>query len=252
MITFVLASRFLTANMGLRGSLGTVFVLCLLAFGHRSVEGNKVDVNTLAHIIQFFNNNYQKVEESGAVRQFAAAINVPKEQCQKDFVPDQNNFLKNEAAADNVKNRIYDENVALYQGSELIAAGILNRGKYNRHSESILMNPPETSPMANLLNKKKDGCVVFYTYNSPCVDTCLNETKSNVNILNMLEIWKKHKGLKAFAYKDIWKFDKEKNLKEQFKVITRNVPLYRCVSTETCYDCVQGDTIAENCVKDNN
>ncbi|XP_036449432.1 uncharacterized protein LOC118823753 [Colossoma macropomum] len=236
--------------MGLPGSLRTVFLLCLLVLGCTSVEGNNVDVNTLARIIQFFNNNYQKVETSGAVRQYAVAINVPEEQCQKDFVPDQNKFLKNEEA-DTVKNQTYNETVALYQGSELIAAGTLDRGKYKRHSESILMNPPKISPMTNLLNKKKDGCVVFYTYNSPCVDTCINE-KSNFSILKMLEIWSTRKGLKAFAFKDIWKFDKKKDLKERFKAITKYVPLYRCVSAQTCYDCVQGDTINENCVKDNN
>jgi len=45
---------------------------------------------------------------------------VPKDQCQQNF--NLNTFLTQENAA-NVKNAITDETNALYQGSELIAAG---------------------------------------------------------------------------------------------------------------------------------
>ncbi|XP_072546591.1 uncharacterized protein [Salminus brasiliensis] len=239
--------------MGLPGSLGAFVLLCLLAIGCRSSKADSVDIQTLARIIQFFDNNYKKVENN-AVRQYAVAINVPIKQCQKNFAPDQSNFLTNEVAT-NVKNKIYDEKVALYEGQELIAAGTLNRGKkYKRHSESILMNAPPPpppnmpSPMENLLNKQKDECVVFYTYNSPCVNTCI-DVKGEYSILKMLDSWSKRGGLKAFVFRDIWKFDTEKDLKEKFKAITQYVPLYRCVSPQTCYECLQGDNINQNCVQ---
>ncbi|XP_066499887.1 uncharacterized protein [Hoplias malabaricus] len=239
--------------MGVPGFLRTLSLVCLLGLVCRSVEAEDVDINTLARIIQFFDNNYRQVEKKDnieIVRQYAAAINVPKEQCQSGFVPDQNNFLKKEEEATNVKNKIYDPNLALYQGDELIAAGTLERteGKktYKRHSESTLMNPPDKSPMSTLLNKRKEGCVVFYTYNSPCVQTCI-DINGNYNILKMLETWGKREELKAFVFKDIWKFDTRKDLKENFKAITKYVPLYRCVSAEECYKCEGADM--DKCVQ---
>ncbi|KAI4882541.1 hypothetical protein NFI96_034473, partial [Prochilodus magdalenae] len=233
---------------GLPGSLRATVLLCLLALGCRHVEGDAVDAKTLARIIEFFNNNYKKVEK-GDVRQFAVAINVPKEQCLKDFVPNNDNFLTKEVAT-NVKNKIYDRKIALYEGSELIAAGTLERKKYNRHSESILMNPAESSPMAKLLNNRKEGCVVFYTYNSPCIDTCINIT-SKYNILEMLKTWSKRTELKAFVYRNIWKFDKDKNLSDKFKVINDYVLLYRCVSAQECYKCYPQGKINQHCVTNN-
>ncbi|KAG9268148.1 hypothetical protein AMEX_G17090 [Astyanax mexicanus] len=237
---------YLTAKMGFPGSLRVFVLVCLLAVGFRSLEADNVNTETLARIIQFFDDNYKKVEKN--VRQYAVAINVPEDQCKINFVPDKNNFLTKEESSTNVINKIYDENVALYEGQELIAAGTLKKQKHTRHSESILMNPPESSPMTNLLNKKKDGCVVFYTYNSPCVQTCI-DINGNYSILKMLERWSKQGGLKAFVFKDIWKFDQKKDLKENFKAITKYVPLYRCVSSETCYECVEGDNINLNCVQ---
>jgi len=162
---------------------------------------------------------------------------VPKDQCQQNFNPRQDNFLTQENAA-NVKNAITDETNALYQGSELIAAGtkkvVIGRKQYNKHSESLLLNPVDNSPMSKLLNKRKDGCSVFYTFESPCVDTCLNPSSSH-NIINALEKWKEHDGIKAFVFKGFWKFDIEKDLQTAFKKIAAHVPLFRCETV--CYAC---------------
>ncbi|KTF91222.1 hypothetical protein cypCar_00019990 [Cyprinus carpio] len=79
-----------------------------------SVEGDNVDISTLASIINFFENNYKRVDnKDGHPRQYAVAINVPKDQCQQNFNPSQNNFLTQEDAM-NVKNAITDETNALY------------------------------------------------------------------------------------------------------------------------------------------
>lgn len=198
-------------------------------------------------------SSYKRVDNDGHPRQYAVAINVPKEQCQQNFNPTTGNFLTQENAK-NVKNAISDDTNALYQGAELIAAGtrkvvISKKKQYNMHSESLLLNPADNSPMTNLLNKTKDGCSVFYTFESPCVDTCLDATGSH-SIIKALENWKNHDGIKAFVFKNFWKFDTEKDLQTKFKQIVANVPLYRCVSENECYACGgEGNTpINQHCL----
>ncbi|KAF4104410.1 hypothetical protein G5714_015397 [Onychostoma macrolepis] len=217
--------------------LSGFLLLFLLPDWTESVD--TVDINTLTHIINFFEQNYKRVDEDGYPRQYAVAINVPKHQCQQNFSPAQNNFLTQEDAL-NVRNAITDDINALYQGVELIAAGTrkvaIRRHTYNMHSESLLLNPADNSPMTNLLNKRKDGCSVFYTFDSPCVESCLNVTR-NHNIIEALRKWKEHDGIKAFVFMNIWKNDLGKDLQNEFKKIAAHVPLYRCVSETECYAC---------------
>ncbi|XP_016098021.1 uncharacterized protein [Sinocyclocheilus grahami] len=220
--------------------LSGLLLLFLLLGWTESVEGDNVDINTLASIINFFEENYKRVDGDKYPRQYATAINVQKHQCQQNFNPSQNNFLTQEEAV-NVKNAITDDTKALYQGAELIAAGtkkvvISKKKQYNMHSESLLLNPADNSPMTKLLNKRKDGCSVFYTFESPCLDTCLDATGSH-SILKALENWKEHDGIKAFVFKNFWKFDTKKDLQTKFKQIVAHVPLYRCVSENQCYAC---------------
>lgn len=197
-------------------------------------------------------SSYKRVDNDGHPRQYAVAINVPKEQCQQNFNPTTGNFLTQENAK-NVKNAISDDTNALYQGAELIAAGTrkVKNKKYNMHSESLLLNPADNSPMTNLLNKRKeDGCSVFYTFDSPCVQSCLNLTREH-NILKALGKWKEHKGIKAFVFKNFWKNDRTyEDLQSKFKQIVANVPLYRCVSENECYACGgEGNTpIDQHCL----
>ncbi|XP_050958180.1 uncharacterized protein LOC127159373 [Labeo rohita] len=195
-----------------------------------------VDIETLARIINFFEENYKRVDEDGHSRQYATAINVPMHQCQQNFSPARNNFLTQENAT-NVKNAINDETNGLYQGTELIAAGLKKRKNHYLHSESLLLNPAGNSPMTRLLNTRNDGCTVFYTFESPCVDSCLNAAR-NHNIINALENWKGHSGIKAFVFKNIWKFDiKKRDLNTKFRQIAARIPLYRCVTANQCYAC---------------
>ncbi|XP_042627685.1 uncharacterized protein LOC109104160 [Cyprinus carpio] len=220
---------------------------CALANTENLLKHRETDAKLLCnfgYLLMYFHRNaalycYKRVDEDKHPRQYATAINVPKHQCQKNFSPAQNNFLTQEDAV-NVRNALSDDTKALYQGAELIAAGtkkVVNKNKkYNMHSESLLLNPADNSAMTKLLNKRKDGCSVFYTFESPCVDSCLNATRDH-NILKGLENWKKHRGIKAFVFKNIWKRDLEKNLQTILKQIVAHVPLYRCVSENQCYAC---------------
>ncbi|KAI7800476.1 uncharacterized protein LOC130564859 [Triplophysa rosa] len=233
--------------------LSGLLLIFLLPHWTQSLENEAVDKETLAKIINFFEQNYKRVDADGQPRQYATAINVPKAQCQASFNPSQKNFLTQEEAQ-NVKNVIGDESTALYQGKQLIAAGnrekiIKKNKKILIHSESLLLNPPDNSPMTKLLNKNKQDCSIFYTFNSPCVDTCLKE-QGPYSILKALDSWSKHSGIKAFVFKEFWKFDKEKDLKSKFKLVASRVPLYRCVSETECHACKgEGNTpIDENCL----
>ncbi|XP_048015715.1 uncharacterized protein LOC125248129 [Megalobrama amblycephala] len=135
-----------------------------------------------------------------------------------------------------VRNAINDDSNALYQGSELIAAGtrkvVYKQKQYNRHSEYLLLNPANNSPMTRLLNRRNHGCSVFYTFN-------LDATGRH-SIIQALKNWKRHGGIKAFVFKQFWKYDEtntEKDLQAEFKQIVAHVPLFRCVSENQCYAC---------------
>ncbi|KAK2880713.1 hypothetical protein Q8A67_017981 [Cirrhinus molitorella] len=226
--------------------LSGFLLLFLLPNWTKSVD--VVDINTLARIINFFEQNYKKINADGTPGQYAIAINVPKNQCQQNFYPNQSNFLTQENAV-NVRNAITNITSRLYQGAELIAAGIRKMRRYIKHSESLLLHPTDNSPMTNLLNKRKDGCTVFYTFNSPCVDSCLNAT-NNRSIINALQKWKRHSGIKAFVFKNIWEKDIGKDLQTKFKQIAARIPLYRCVNETECYACngEGNSTIDANCL----
>lgn len=151
--------------------------------------------------------------------QYAVAINVPKNQCREDFYPSKKNFLVNDQS-DQVK-PISDH---VYRGQEIITAGHSN----NKHSEYLLMHPPNHSPLTDLMNRRNDGCVVFYTLNSPCIARCLNNSHTD-NIIQGLNKLRAYKGIKAFAYTYIYKNDqKNPNLRQKLEIIADRVPLYRC------------------------
>lgn len=180
----------------------------------QSVANEEVDINTLARIQRFFHKNYA----NGS--QYAVAINVPKEQCRRGFFPSTANFLINDKSED-VKPYIKRDSIQIYQGTELIAAGVHK----DAHSEHLLMNPPNNSPLTHLLNKWKNNCVVFYTLNTPCVGKCLN---SEVVLSGLREL-ENYQGMKAFVYTNIYDKDQNKqNLRNELQKIARRVPLYRC------------------------
>ncbi|XP_056330035.1 uncharacterized protein LOC130242041 [Danio aesculapii] len=211
--------------------LSRVLLGIVLLSDIHSVANEEVDINTLARIQRFFYQKYVFIYENG---QFAVAINVPKEQCRRGFIPSQKTFLTN----DMLKNvKLYLQKKPVYRGTELIAAG-----HKKAHSEHLLMNPPNNSPLKHLLNKPNGGCVVFYTVLSPCVEKCL---QSEV-ILAGLEELKKYQGMKAFVYTHIYNKDKDKrNLRDELKKIADRVPLYNC-NLQCCVFCE--DDVIDECL----
>ena len=194
--------------------------------------------------------------------QFAVVVAVPKIQCGPNS--NSNTFLKNEDL-----NKIQDDlkQTHLHEGKQLIAAtsptGIGNRAI---HSERRLLMCPSAnsneSPLQVLLRNNPDSCVIFYTYNSPCLKNCLNSEKDEDEekkywaqiarnsknkknkegkkpvqpvqpvkkcILDSLESLGKYEGPKAFVFKQVYKEDKGKpELGEKLKEVSDRIPLYRC------------------------
>ncbi|KAA0701742.1 hypothetical protein E1301_Tti023108 [Triplophysa tibetana] len=185
-------------------------VLLLFLLHHstlKSVDGQIIDSNTLARVISFFEQNYKIVINKKQELQYAVAINVPTVQCDAGFNLSKNNFLTNENPTD-VKRDITNNSYPVYQGKELIAAGVKKICTNNRiHSERLLLNPTveiPTTPMQNLLNRRDDSCTILYSLNSPCSKACLNVNSPN-NILPNIETWTAHNSIKAFVFKHIFR-----------------------------------------------
>ncbi|XP_051966457.1 uncharacterized protein LOC127632034 [Xyrauchen texanus] len=207
-----------------------ILVLFLLPLCTESVKGETVNIDTLGRIKTFLHENYE-------IGQYAAAINVPKEQCQVNFSPSTDTFLKDDKG-ENVKNIIKGDEYPVYKGEELIAAGVQNNPN-PAHSEFLLLNPPDDnteSPLKYLMNKGTDRCVVFYTLNSPCIQTCL---RGKYNIIPGVNKLKRYKGMKAFVFTNIWTNDQGRTevLREKLKLIADRVPLYRCKVNNPCVLC---------------
>ncbi|XP_052437494.1 uncharacterized protein LOC127976943 [Carassius gibelio] len=217
-----------------------LLLVSLLHLYSQSVECEPVDINTLHEITRFFHQNYE-------IGQYAVAINVPKKQCKKGFKPSTSrDFLREDRNVD-VRKIISADKNPVYEGKELIAAGVQTTPN-PAHSEFLLMNPPDDSPLTRLLNKRKNGCVVFYTLNSPCMKTCLND-RGKFNIIGGLNKLKNYGGIKAFVFKNIWHHDRNRTneLREKFQMIASHIPLYRC-EPENCTLCGSNTQIKGACL----
>ncbi|XP_062408955.1 uncharacterized protein LOC134099935 [Sardina pilchardus] len=255
------------------GVLSALVLLSLISSG-QSVE--EVDLKTLARITGVFQTEYQPSgqTESGDGVQFALAINVPADQCGATF---SQNFLSQENAG-TVKQQLTDKN--LYQGPQMVAATPKGSSSTSKiHSERALLMcagfNQAVTPVKNLLNKDKGGCVVFYTYNSPCLEYCLNQARdenernretvqkeraekkgktANVApavakcILDSLSTLANHNGPKAFVFSQVYRKDKNNpDLAAALKKVAEQVPLYKC-TTNSCVKCLKNDEIVNQCL----
>ncbi|XP_036417904.1 uncharacterized protein LOC118801646 [Colossoma macropomum] len=182
-----------------------LFLLSLLS---HAVEASKKQkspavkaLQNLSQIIRFLNENYLVSD------QFAVAINVPAEKCSTRIKPDQN-VLPDDSAW---KVKVAMASTAgVYRGQRIIGAKqkTINEAS-SYHPEYLLLiqsNPPENASydplLKELLDKDKHGCVVFYTYNSPCVNTC-STPEGAYSILPALDMLRDHKGPKAFVFREV-------------------------------------------------
>ncbi|XP_036419471.1 uncharacterized protein LOC118803074 [Colossoma macropomum] len=219
--------------MVLSGAL-RVFLLCSLSLCLRGTEDQVVDQNTLHHII-----HHIEQYSPGDNKQYAVAINIPAEMCGAGFRPD-DTFLSGDQPAEVICH--FNKRV-IYESATMI--GAVPKERY--HSEFWLLNPkdPNASPMQNLLNQRKDGCVIFYTYNSPCLGTCLNATNTGRNILKALNMFTLHDGPKALVYSQIFGTADTEQYRDDFAKVNAKIRLYRC-TTAGCHACFNGGTFDQN------
>uniref|UniRef100_A0A671M3V2 Uncharacterized protein n=1 Tax=Sinocyclocheilus anshuiensis TaxID=1608454 RepID=A0A671M3V2_9TELE len=117
------------------------------------------------------------------------------------------------------------------------------------NSEHILLFPPGNSPMDTLLNNTdRNNCVVFYSSNSPCVETCI---KSTDNIFPGLANWTnvRKEGMNVFVFGKLRKYV-GKETGNDFLIINMLMPLYRCTSTNVveCQNCLKDDAVNPFCL----
>ncbi|KAK9961820.1 hypothetical protein ABG768_007220 [Culter alburnus] len=232
---------------------GLIF-LCLLHLCVQGIQG--VNTAVLAKMIQYFYDNVQpQTQKTQTDAQYALAIRVPLDQCKKEESDIQTVFSKDDAQK--VKDKLgKGEKCLLNEGEQCTSSSnvIATRPdlKTKEHSEHILLYPLSNSPMGRLLAKAdKDSCVVFYSYNSPCVQTCI---QSDDNILAGLSNWIniRKEGMNAFVFQEIWQKDsKKKDLQEEFLKINAVVPLYRCKKSSNamaCRKCVENNIMDPFCL----
>ncbi|KAL1246563.1 hypothetical protein QQF64_034608 [Cirrhinus molitorella] len=226
---------------------GFIIFLCLLPL---CVEGIQ-DVNTvcLAKMTQYFYDNVQPKTGQGADAQYALSIYVPPAHCTDKHSKIENVFDKFDAAE--VRSLLNNgarcefctkpENVIASRPDQIT----------KEHSEHVLLYPVGNSLMDKLLKKARaESCVVFYSYNSPCVKTCL---QSADNILEGLRNWinKRKNQMNAFVFQEIWQKDKDKDLQTEFQNIDKIVPLYRCMRNSNameCRKCVNNNVVDPFCL----
>lgn len=104
--------------------------------------------------------------------QYAIAISFPRAQCTDEHADIQNVFSNNDAR--HVKDELSKgQKCLLCTDSHNVIAARPNLTT-KEHSEHVLLYPLGGSPMDTLLeHADQNSCVAFYSYNSPCVKTCI-------------------------------------------------------------------------------
>ncbi len=179
---------------------------------------------------------------------YAIAITVSQDQCTEEQSTIQTVFSREEA--EQVRNLLNNkEKCVLCTQSENVIATRPN-GATKEHAEHILLYPLGNSPMDKLLNKAdQNSCVVFYSYNSPCVTKCI---LSDDNILPGLANWKnRREGMNVFIFNKIWQKDTwRKDMATDLLRIHEQVPLSRCARRNVmeCQNCVNRNTVIPFCL----
>ncbi|XP_059403025.1 uncharacterized protein LOC132134239 [Carassius carassius] len=217
-----------------------LIVLCLLQLCVQSIQDD-VNPAALANMIQYFDKHVQPTTKPDV--QFAIAIFVPKSQC-RDAQSDIRTVFS-EQEANHVRTVLTNGQkcVLCTNSQNVIAARPVQ--KPQEHAEHILLYPLGNSPMDKLLAKTdQNSCIVFYSYNSPCVTKCI---QSADNILDGISNWKniRKDAMNVFVFEKIWQKDVwRKDMAKDLLLIHDKVPLFRCNNTNgmECQNCVERNT----------
>ncbi|XP_047676663.1 uncharacterized protein LOC113637919 [Tachysurus fulvidraco] len=220
------------------GALGFVLLFLLST-------ASGAEVTNLKNIIDHLQNTY------GVNGQYALGINVLNKYCTSDGQLDQN-FLSQDGANKVQEDMNSEEHI--YKGKDLVGALPKPFGDqgFNIHSEYLLLRGSDPSPMQNLLHERKNRCTVFFTLNSPCVETCSTPNGPH-SIISALNMFNSHKGPKAFVFRQIWHHDVGKTKwKQNILEIEKRIPVYLCENDGECVRCVTNKGVNAKCVGQKN
>ncbi|XP_069830235.1 uncharacterized protein [Dendropsophus ebraccatus] len=178
------------------------------------------------------------------------------------FTPDEcDNGLQEEdvraALGDTTRNEVILSLCRIYKGTRMVAAaplqGIEINGKIgNVHSEYRLLDGGDNSPIGSLLRSPpRAGCVLFFSLNSPCVETC-TRPGGRYNIIKMLD---NTQGLptdisnRAFIFRNVFHHDMGKDI-STWATLNHVFPLFRCNNNQ-CTKCFPNN-VGDNTYYDNN
>ncbi|XDV32778.1 hypothetical protein PO909_003501 [Leuciscus waleckii] len=186
-----------------------ILLLCLLHFSTCAV-GEDVNPTILMSTVQKFQNVL--AEDIG---QYTVVFRVEKSKCLEDSgYPDQ--ILLTQVNKTLQNNEVYRSN-----DRDLIAAKADKDLQLD--SEFRLKNY-----LGDILNVG-DKCVVYFTFNSPCLSKCLS---GHSNIKTSLRRLQRYNGIKASAFQNIFAWeggsDNRNAVINRLKTIARSLPYYQC------------------------
>lgn len=191
----------------------------------------------------------------GSNNQYALGINVPVRYCNQVAAPDQN-FLQQDKDERKVKADMAGDD-RIYKGVQLIGAKPkpIKGMSANFHSEYLLLIKSMSEKfttfdplMMTLLNSDSEGCSIFLTLNSPCVNTC-STPSGRYSIIPALKMFRNRKGPKAFVFKQVWEHDVARPAwKKNIKEINKEIPVYRCDNIG-CILCVNSGEVNQRCTQ---
>ncbi|XP_077149223.1 uncharacterized protein LOC143810241 [Ranitomeya variabilis] len=190
----------------------------------------------------------------GLEMQYAYFVKFADNECNKGLqTQDIDKALKVDVSA-GIRGKV--EKKEIYQGNQMVAASFEKNKKFDIHAESRLLNtlPGSTeSPISKLLKKTPAaGCVVFFSLNSPCVQTC-TDPKGKYNIIDKLnKVNFPGSNSRAFAYTKVFEKDKKKPEEEVWKnweALDAKIHLHRC-SGNNCIKCFNNGVRDKKCYKD--
>ncbi|XP_066445236.1 uncharacterized protein [Eleutherodactylus coqui] len=225
-----------------------LIALCLWSQVLTVTPLNQEQVGRVTNYIE--QNIFQDLQD-----QYAYFVKFNEEECNKGLqTSDINAALQTDKSA-GIRGKVVKKEI--YEGNRMVAATYIKTKKYDIHAESRLLNslPDSTeSPISKLLNKPPTaGCVVFFSLNSPCVQTCTDPV-GKYNIIDKLNrVNLPGPDSRAFAYTKVFAKDKQKPEDEVWKnwgALNAKMTLLRC-SGNNCIKCFNNGVKDEKCYKDN-
>nr|XP_023969588.1 uncharacterized protein LOC112061142 [Chrysemys picta bellii] len=254
---------------------GLLLLPLLLCFGPETARSINPDAlrDIVDHVDKF------RPDKDG---QYAAAVSLPLEACNSLNKEQLKEYL-NETELKKMKDKLNSKE--LFEGQNVTAA----RPKFQKknstlHSEFLLLSPDQNgvSPVSRLLDKTRgqktcpeshvpgkecgnncykkwspgqpcgwNRCLIFFTKNSPCLGTCLNDS-SRFYIRNLMDgvFGAINNNFRALAFRQVYppdKAQKRKALWEAWQTI-QNAPMYKC-DNNRCASCEEKSLSQNPCLE---